>query len=454
MYPVNNYLYPHPRLANFPPNSLPQYYSYPQYVTSPNVIMQPHQQQRPNGSASHLQSTQLSSSVAGSVSGATTTPLPHQQNSHQQQLAGIPQLGAQGSHHQMSTPLYQIPAAMQRSTPDNKKRQRNPIPIIDPNSGEAILVNNKSTTSSHSSSSNTHSAALKIEAPMSPPIAVSPAGNTTAIESDISDIPHVQSDFEPMMNVGDPTYTCETEVANVDEQPHTPIVSANADGPSVDITPKPSKNVKRAWVSPQWSDHLLRFISFIRLFRLQFFNSVTNRMVILRHWLLRSLLTLHQRINERVSHPSKREPMPNVIRARNRLQQVVNGLKMCKPTQGRPLNTKIQVKALLFETHLKASAVRLTEMQHASRPGRSFPKTINQREAVTHFGMPPRLANGQFHPSHWKWWNNWLLFVKMGIGHSSGLAQRMGIIHRRIRSAYRASHAGISTLVTHWFIYE
>lgn len=142
-------------------------------------------------------------------------------------------------------PMYPMQSTMHRSTPETKKRQRNPLPIIDPNSGEAITVTNKSTSSSHSSSSNTHSAALKIEAPMSPPIAASPASNATAIETDSSDIPHVQSDFEPMLNVAEPTYPCEMEVANVDEQPHTPVVSANADGPSVDITPKQSQKVKR-----------------------------------------------------------------------------------------------------------------------------------------------------------------------------------------------------------------
>lgn len=224
---------------------MPQYFTYPPYMTSQNVMMQPHQQQRANGNTPHLQSAQLSNSVAGSVTGATSTPLAHQQSSHQPQLGGIQQIGAQGAHHQLAGPLYSMPSTMPRSTPDNKKRQRNPIPIIDPNSGEAITVNNKSTTSSHSSSSNTHSAALKIEAPMSPPIAASPAGNATAIESDTSDIPHGQIEFEPMLNVADPIYASESEVTNVDEQPHTPIVSANADGPSVDITPKQSKNVKR-----------------------------------------------------------------------------------------------------------------------------------------------------------------------------------------------------------------
>lgn len=245
----NPQIYPYyanpPRLANYSQNGLPQYFTYPQFVASPGVMMQPHQQQRANGNTSHLQSAQLNNSVAGSVAGAASTPLPHQQSSHQQQLGGIQQIGAQGSHHQMAGPLFSMPSTIQRATPDNKKRQRNPIPIIDPNSGEAVILNNKSTTSSHSSSSNTHSAALKIEAPMSPPIAASPAGIVTAIESDTSDIPHGQIEFEPMLNVVEPTYACEPEVTNVDEQPHTPVVSANADGPSVDITPKQSKNNKR-----------------------------------------------------------------------------------------------------------------------------------------------------------------------------------------------------------------
>lgn len=223
-----------------------QYYSYQPYVHNPNVLMQSHHPSRANGSTPHLQSAQLNSSAAGSVTGAPSTQLPHQQSSLMPQLTGMQQLGAQGSHHQMGGPMYSMPPSMHRQTPDNKKRQRNPLPIIDPNSGEEVITNNtKSAASSHSSSSNTHSAALKIEAPMSPPIAASPAGNAITIESDVSDIPLVQSDFESMLNVADPAYSCESEVTNVDEQPHTPIVSANADGPSVDIPPKQSKNVKR-----------------------------------------------------------------------------------------------------------------------------------------------------------------------------------------------------------------
>lgn len=35
------------------------------------------------------------------------------------------------------------------------------------------------------------------------------------------------------------------ETSSTDEPPHTPIVSAIADGPSIDIMPKLSKNIKR-----------------------------------------------------------------------------------------------------------------------------------------------------------------------------------------------------------------
>lgn len=35
------------------------------------------------------------------------------------------------------------------------------------------------------------------------------------------------------------------DASTADEPPHTPVVSAIADGPSVDITPKQSKNNKR-----------------------------------------------------------------------------------------------------------------------------------------------------------------------------------------------------------------
>lgn len=35
------------------------------------------------------------------------------------------------------------------------------------------------------------------------------------------------------------------ESNSVEEPPHTPVVSAIADGPSVDIMPKQSKNIKR-----------------------------------------------------------------------------------------------------------------------------------------------------------------------------------------------------------------
>lgn len=246
LYAPNPQMYPYAYRTNIGSYSQPSLQGYfPYYGLQQGPILATHPP-RTNGNTPHLQTAQLTSTISGNVAGASSTQLSHQPATHQQHVAGIPQLGTQGSHHPMSAPLYSMQSTMQRSTPDNKKRQRNPIPIIDPTSGEAITVNNKSTASSHSSSSNTHSAALKIEAPMSPPIVVPPASNNvTAIEGEPSDIPHVQGDFEPMLNVTDSTYPCEAEVTNVDDEPHTPVVSANADGPSVDITPKPSKNIKR-----------------------------------------------------------------------------------------------------------------------------------------------------------------------------------------------------------------
>lgn len=239
------YIYNNQRIAatNFGQNNMQYSYSPTQYFVSSHGLLVP-QQQRANGTAAqHIQTAaQLSGSVGGNVAVAGSTQLPsHQPNPHQVQLATHTQLLAPGGHHQMvsATPsIYPMP--IQRTTPDTKKRFRNRLAIIDPSNGEDILTSmNLNNSSSYSSSSNTHSSALKIEAPSPPPTVASPAVHPT-LESTGNTANSNEHD-QPI----DQLYSGETEAINIDEPPHTPVVSAIADGPSIDITPKQSKTIKR-----------------------------------------------------------------------------------------------------------------------------------------------------------------------------------------------------------------
>lgn len=121
----------------------PMFYSYPGVIVS--------QQQRPSNH--HLQA-QMASSMANmaSVGGAAI----HQGSTHQA-LATISPLPTQSSPHAMAS-LYahQMPQKQELT-----KRQRNPLPIVNPNTGEQVVVNENSS----SSGSNQHSSALKLEPP-------------------------------------------------------------------------------------------------------------------------------------------------------------------------------------------------------------------------------------------------------------------------------------------------
>lgn len=210
-----------------PYGSEPMFYSYPT-----GVIVG--QQQRPSG-AHHLQA-QIASSMAN-MAGAGGAPI-HQGGAHQSTLATISPLNAQSSPH----PIQPIYAPQMPPKVEITKRQRNPLRIVNPNTMEEVVLNDTS-----SSSSNTHSAALKVEAPpQAPQTAQQTANNQTTTESSDASVGAFSVAEHLDQGAGaDQNYSIEANASSIEEPPHTPVVSANADGPSVDITPKQAKNVKR-----------------------------------------------------------------------------------------------------------------------------------------------------------------------------------------------------------------
>lgn len=162
-----------------------------------------------------------------------------------------------------------------------QKRKKNPLVIVNPKTNEQVIIDK---LDQNSSGSNTHSSALKIEAP-SPantpiqsesqssqqpnsrtmPLAKSTSDGSATLIATPNEIeqPTCMYTKEPLISsrnkkcfsnekqifnficVGDPNYSNVEHQLDNEEPPTTPVVSAIADGPSVDITPKQSKSYKR-----------------------------------------------------------------------------------------------------------------------------------------------------------------------------------------------------------------
>lgn len=91
--------------------------------------------------------------------------------------------------------------------------------------------------------------------------AQSTANNQTTTESSDANTNAQHSSLEHSIDSGNGSvdqqpqnYQIDAITSNIEEPQHTPVVSANADGPSVDITPKQPKNVKRKYVQNKTKD--------------------------------------------------------------------------------------------------------------------------------------------------------------------------------------------------------
>lgn len=276
----------------------PQYFFYrnPSPMVYPQAMHLPIFVQQPNGTTQHLtNTTQMSGNVSAGVGGNSgATQMVHQTNSHQAPLTTMAPFNAAPNQRQIP-PSY-LPMSGTHIRVETK-RARNPLPIIDPNSGKEINVTSSALSNAH------HSAALKIEAPTT-----SASNQSIPIQkqqqqqqqlpqqSQQQQQPQQQQQQQQLStdssdnnvtshnNIGqdhsdvkcEQNYQIDGDSSNADEPPHTPVVSANADGPSVDITPKQSKNVKRKYVECICLFHRLQLILirylFLRLFSVIFFS--------------------------------------------------------------------------------------------------------------------------------------------------------------------------------------
>jgi len=207
-------------------NTVPYYSNSPGYFKNNQYFMPQQfgilQVPRPSAGTTH-HIAPINTAVAGA--GSTQIPM-HQPQTHQMN---------QQMH--LQPPYGVMPQRQQQGT---EKRQSKRIPIIHPVTNEELKIDKLN--NQNSSGSNPHSSALKIEAPSSSQVTNQPhqqhQKSSNEPTSDTSNEPE-QSACDHS-NVENPA-----EASSSEEPPHTPVVSANADAPSVDIMPKQSKNVKR-----------------------------------------------------------------------------------------------------------------------------------------------------------------------------------------------------------------
>lgn len=241
------------RIPNYTPaQNIASYgFNTPFYTINTHNIMLAQQHRSNNSVGTHLQNpAQLSGNVnAGNIAAAASQQQSHQQTPHQPQINSNSQLISQAavSHPPVvatGPPMY----AMQPGMPRPPKRlPTNRLPIIDPSTGENVLHSLTGSNSAHASNASSHSSALPIVAP--------PRQNTPSNKSS-SDSPYDPTAASSGQNVSvsDKSDQQHADLAasneqiqnvNNNAQPHTPIVSAIADGPSINITPKQSKNMRK-----------------------------------------------------------------------------------------------------------------------------------------------------------------------------------------------------------------
>lgn len=210
------------------------YSNHPIYLPQMQWIQAPHRSN--SGVVPTLQSgPALNSNVtATSVSGANA-PQQQPQVGHQTQMSQhyLPQAVNPTSS------MYQVPAQ-----PQQQKKEKKILEIINPETGKDVLADFKNLTAG----ANAASTSVDTQIPgQSAPVA--------AIQqlADSHDAVHMQSSTPaPIMlgRIDADSYNIDQRelLEDVPQPPHTPVVSAIADGPSVDIPPKQTKNIKRKYV--------------------------------------------------------------------------------------------------------------------------------------------------------------------------------------------------------------
>lgn len=202
------------------------------------------------GASQNLQAGAPMGANVGAVSVGGTNSQQHQQSSqHQAQINQhaahyLPQAAVNPTPINVGSgmgSMYAVPAPP-------PKAAKKILEIIDPNTGQNIMEKFTSEkASSKPNSGGSGSSALSIDPPIPPQVTGSPALNIPPLEVSHDIVaphaPAAPSTGLVFTQMGD-AVTIEQCALDV-PQPHTPVVSAIADGPSVDIPPKQSKNVKR-----------------------------------------------------------------------------------------------------------------------------------------------------------------------------------------------------------------
>lgn len=221
-------------------------YSNPIYLPPYSYIVSPQQHRSNAGSAQNIQTgTPLGANVSAASVGGSNTQQQQPPTQHQAQIN-------QHTPHYLQqqtvnpTPMSGMNAMYPVPTPQPKAAKKI-IPIIDPKTGQNILERFTSEkSSSQSASGGSGSAALTIDPPHAPQTAGIQSQSQVDVSHDATSS-HAPPSSLIIGQIDHDAYSVEQrETANdVPPQPHTPVVSAIADGPSVDIQPKQSKNIKR-----------------------------------------------------------------------------------------------------------------------------------------------------------------------------------------------------------------
>lgn len=174
--------------------------------------------------------------AATSVAGANA----QQQQQQQQQPAQHQAQINQHYLHQQVNPALNVAQMYVAPPPQQKKQEKKILEIIDPKTGVNILEN----YNSKKPSATAGSAPLTVDAQLSG----QPAGAITQLDAHDATAAAVHTPtVAPGVRTEHDAYNIEQrELLNdVPQSQHTPVVSAIADGPSVEIPPKQSKNIKR-----------------------------------------------------------------------------------------------------------------------------------------------------------------------------------------------------------------
>lgn len=248
--------YPQQRQGIFPQQTgAPYHANYQQFVPYfHHQLVHPQQHRSQAGAAQNLQTgTPLGANVGAATVGGANTQQQQQPSQHQ------PQLNPHTTHYMqqqtVNPPPMQVGQPMGSMYPQAAQPNKAPkkiLQIIHPDTGVDIMESFTSQKTSSTSGSTT-SAALSIDKPSAAPVTGSPALNQSQLEASheatVSQVPTTASTvtLSSIEQAEHDGYTIDQRelINDVPPQPHTPVVSAIVDGPSVDIPPKQSKTIKR-----------------------------------------------------------------------------------------------------------------------------------------------------------------------------------------------------------------